>query len=349
MARVRIAVIGAGLIGAKHAKLVKAHEACELVGVCDTDPARRPVAEALRVRFSSSVAETIERERPDGAIIATPNSAHAPACVACAERGVHVLVEKPIADTLDNARQIIAAAGQHGISVLVGHHRRHNPLVGKTRELVRDGMLGTLIGFSALWTLLKPDDYFQAAWRRERPGGGPLLINLIHDLDNLRFICGEVKSVYARTSSAVRGLPVEDSLSISLTMESGALGTILASDAAAAPWSYEATTAENPAYFHAAENCYHFVGTGGSLAFPKMELWRYPGGAAHGWTHPLECLPLEIEAADPLEAQLEHFCRVIRAEEQPLIGPEDATRSLAVALAAQESTRAGTTVEPVEV
>lgn len=346
MERVRIAVIGAGLIGARHAALVKAHEACELVGICDTDTARRRVAEALGVPFHTSADGLIERERPDGAIVATPNSAHAPACIACAERGVHVLVEKPIADTLDHARQIIAAASQHGISVLVGHHRRHNPLVQRTRELVRDGTLGTLIGFSALWTLLKPDDYFQAAWRRERPGGGPLLINLIHDLDSLRFICGEVRSVYARMNSFARGFPVEDSLSISLTMESGALGTILASDAAPAPWSYETTTTENPAYFHAAENCYHFVGTAGSLAFPRMELWRYPEGAARGWTHPLECRRIEVAVADPLQAQLEHFCRVVRGEQEPLIGPEDGTRSLAVALAAHESAETGAVIEP---
>jgi len=349
MERVRIAVIGAGLIGAKHAELVRANGACELVGICDTDTARRRVAEALEVPFHTSADELIEREHPHGAIVATPNSAHASACIACAERGVHILVEKPIADTLDNARQIIAAASQHGISVLVGHHRRHNPLVRKTRDLLRDGTLGTLIGFSALWTLLKPDDYFQAAWRRERPGGGPLLINLIHDLDSLRFICGEVKSIYARMSSSARGFPVEDSLTISLTMESGALGTILASDAAPAPWSYEATAGENPAYFHAAESCYHFVGTNASLAFPRMELWRYPESAPRGWTHPLECRRIEVRLADPLEAQLEHFCRVIRGEHEPLIGPEDATRSLAVALAAGESTRAGAAVEPAAV
>lgn len=346
MEHVRIAVIGSGLIGARHAELVNANAACELVGVCDTDPARKPVAEALGVPFSSSVAEIIERQQPNGAIIATPNSAHAPACVACAERGVHVLVEKPIADTLDHARQIIAAASQHGISVLVGHHRRHNPLIRKACELVRDGTLGTLIGFSALWTLLKPDDYFQAAWRRERPGGGPLLINLIHDLDSLRFICGEVKSVYARMSSSARRFPVEDSLSISLTMESGALGTILASDATPAPWSYETTTAENPVYFHAAENCCHFVGTRASLAFPRMELWRYPEGAPRGWTHPLECRRIEVAVADPLQAQLEHFCLVLRGEQEPLINAEDAARSLAVALAAQKSAETGAVIEP---
>ncbi len=346
MERVRLAVMGAGLIGAKHAGLVRANGACVLVGICDTDPARQPVADGLGVPFYRCAEELIRRERPAGAIIATPNIEHAPVAVACAERGVHVLVEKPVADTLDQAQRIVAAAKEHGASVLVGHHRRHNPLVQQARGLVRGGTLGRLIGFSALWTLLKPDEYFRVAWRRERPGGGPLLINLIHDLDSLRFICGEVTSVYARTSSAARDFAVEDTVSISLTLENGALGTILASDATPAPWSYEATTAENPCYFHAADNCYHFVGTVASLAFPRMELWRYADGSPRGWGHPLERQPIEVSAVDPLRAQLEHFCRVVRGDEEPLVSAEEGARSLAVALAAAESAEKGIAVDP---
>jgi len=344
--RVRLAVIGAGLVGAKHAALVRTSEACVLVGVCDTDPDPRPVADRLGVPFYHRAEELLRREAPDGAIIATPNSEHAPVAVACAQCGIHALVEKPVADTLDDAQRIIAAARDHGTRVLVGHHRRHNPLVQKARELVRGGALGRLIGVSALWTLLKPDEYFEVAWRRERPGGGPLLINLIHDLDSLRFICGEVTSVYARTSSAARALEVEDSLSISLALENGALGTILASDATPAPWSYEATTAENDFYFPTAENCYHFVGTAASLGFPRMELWSYADAGRRGWGHPLERQRIDVPAVDPLRAQLEHFCRVIRGGDEPLVSAEEGARSLAVALAAHESARRGTAVDP---
>lgn len=344
----RLAVIGAGLIGAKHAALVRAHDLCRLVGISDTDPGRRAVAEQLGVPFYHSVEELLESKRPDGAIIATPNARHAPVAVACTRRGVHVLVEKPIADTLQSARSIIDAAGESGISVLVGHHRRHNPLVAKARELVRGGALGRLVGVSALWTLLKPDDYFRVAWRREHPGGGPLLINLIHDLDSLRFICGDVASVYANCSSAARGYEVEDSLAISLSFESGALGTFLASDATPAVWSYEATTAENPLYYHVPENCYHFVGTAASLAFPRMELWRYAQENGRGWDHPLQSERLEVAGADPLVAQLAHFCRVIRGQEAPVIGAEEAAQSLALALAVRQSAARGSAVCPAE-
>ncbi len=347
MEPVRLAVIGAGLIGARHAALIAADADCALVGLSDPDPARAGVAADLGVPCYAALEQLLDRAHPEGVIIATPTATHAAIALTCAARGVPMLVEKPIADSLAQARRIVTAAAHHSVAVLVGHHRRHNPLVQRTRGLVGDGSLGRLVGFSALWTLLKPDDYYTVAWRRERPGGGPLLINLIHDLDSLRFIAGEVASVYARTSAAVRGLPVEDSLSLCLTLAGGALGTVLASDATPAPWSYEATTAENPTYCHVPEACYQFVGTDAALAFPRMELWRYAAGQPRGWTQPLERHRLAVPTADPLRAQLAHFCQVVRGQAEPLVSAEEGARSLAVALAAQTSAETGAAVDPV--
>ena len=337
----RLTVIGVGLIGVRHAELIHAHPMASLVALCDVDPSRRAVADRLGVPFYTSVAEMLEREQPSGVIIATSNATHAAVAEICAARSVHLLIEKPIASTLEEARRIAETTRRAGVRVLVGHHRRHNPLVQKTRELVRGGALGRLTGVSVLWALRKPDAYFDVGWRRERPGGGPVLINLIHELDSLRFICGEIEEVYARTSSAVRGLAVEDSVSISLGFANGALGTILASDATPSAWSYEATTGENPVYFRTHENCAHFLGTAASLAFPKMELWRYADESRQGWTEPMARSTVEVAAADPLPLQLAHFCRVIRGEETPLVDAVDGTRSLALALAVLESARTG--------
>ena len=335
----RIAVIGSGLIGSRHAELVSRHAACSLVAICDVDVGRRQVAEELNVPFYEDLEALLERESPEGAIIATPNDSHAAIAEACARRSVHVLIEKPIAGTIADANAITRVADEGRNQVLVGHHRRHNPLITRTRSIVRGGALGRLVGVSVLWALLKPDAYFRAGWRRTPPGGGPTVINLIHELDSLRYICGEITHVFAQASSAVRGFEVEDALSIALSFEDGALGSVLASDAAAAPWSYEATTAENPYYFHIDENCYHFLGTKGSLAFPRMELWQYADVEKAGWQHPIRRTTESVEPADPLEAQLEHFCRVTRGEELPIVDARDATRSLAVALAVLESSR----------
>ena len=229
---------------------------------------------------------------------------------------------------------------------LVGYHRRHNALILKARELVGGGTLGTLTGVSVLWGALKPDDYFDIDWHRERLVGGPTLINMVHDLDSLHFICGEIGEVYAQMRSNARGLDVEDSVSVSLGFESGALGTLLTSDACPSPWSDEATAGENPAFFHARESCCYFLGTQASLAFPTMELWRYAPGAPKGWCHPLERMRVEVHANDPLQTQLEHFRRVVEGEEEPAVSAEDGTRSLAAALAVHESARCGMPVSP---
>ncbi len=345
MKPVSLAVIGAGLIGSKHAELINAESTCDLAGICDVDSSRRSVAEELSVPFYQDLEDLLERESPQGAIIATPSGYHSAIAEACARRSVHVLIEKPIADTLDQAHRVVKAADDAGIHVLVGHHRRHSPLVQEACSIVKGGALGKLVAVSALWALLKPADYYEVDWRCRRPAGGPTLINLIHDLDSLRFICGEIRQVYAQSSSAARKLAVEDSLSISLSFESGALGSVLASDSTPSPWSYEATSGENPYYFHTDENCYYFLGTSGSLAFPRMELWRYADGHRVGWQHPMEKSHGKVTQADPLKFQLEHFCRVVRDEEKPIVNGRDGTRSLAVVLAVLESIQRQVPVE----
>lgn len=329
MDRPRISVIGAGSMGRKHAALINASGECELIGVCDIDPAAEASTLEFGASFYNDIDALLETERPDAAIIATPNSEHASCAETCAARSIHLLIEKPVADTPDAARRIEVAADTGGISVLVGHHRRHNPLVAAARAIVRGTEIGSLVGVSMLWTLYKPESYSSVEWRRRRPGGGPVLINLIHELDSLPYICGEISEVYACTNSKTRGLEVEDSFSVSLAFESGAVGTIIGSDTAASPWSYEITTGENPYYHHTKENCCYFLGTRGSLVFPRMELWRFADEAAVGWQHPMEKTAIDVTKKDPLEEQLKHFCQVIRGDEKPLTNTRDGGRSLA--------------------
>lgn len=134
--------------------------------------------------------------------------------------------------------ELVAVARRSGVPLLVGHHRRHNPLVVRARQLIAEGALGRLLSVTALWQLKKPDSYFEVAWRRE-PGAGMLLTNLIHDLDLLRHLCGEVREVQALAGNAIRGLPNEDNIALLLRFANGALGSLTGCDAAAAPWSWE--------------------------------------------------------------------------------------------------------------
>lgn len=336
MPPLKIAVIGAGLIGQKHIELVASNPDCVLAAVCDGTPAASGLADQHNAPFFQDLNQLLAVQPLDGAIIAAPTNLHAPLTLACAERGVHVLIEKPISSTLTEADQIIQAAERNRIKVLVGHHRRHNALVQEAHRIVASGALGKLVAVSALFTLYKPDDYFNIRWRTER-GGGPILINLIHDIDNLRYICGEISSVYAAVSSGVREFQVEDTASLTLQFENGALGAVLVSDTTPSPWSYELTSGENPVYPNYPQDCYRFLGTRGSLAFPSLTLWHYSPSVVPGWHQPLLREQVTVPHDNALIAQLEHFCQVIRGETPPLVSAQEGKQTLAVTLAALDS------------
>ncbi len=333
-----IALIGAGLIGRAHLARLDASPDCACAAICDPTEAARALAAERGLPWFPSPRDMLAALTPDGAIIATPNALHVGNAIDCLEAGVPVLVEKPLAESVAAAQRLIEVQARTGLPVLAGHHRRHNPIVKAARKLVRDGGIGRLVAVTALFLIRKPDDYFEVAWRREA-GGGPVLINLIHDIDNLRFICGEIDAVQALTSSATRGFPVEDTAALSFRFANGALGTATVSDATPAPWSWELSSGENKAYPQRSGDCYLIAGSEGSLSLPKLELWRYEG--RQGWWEPLRRESLAVSPVEPLAEQLRHFCAVIRGEETPITDAADATRTLAVVEAVAEAARHG--------
>jgi predicted dehydrogenase len=224
------------------------------------------------------------------------------------------------------------------VPLLVGHHRRHNPLIRKAKEIIDSGRLGRVLTLHASFWLMKPDDYFDVAWRREQ-GAGPVFLNLIHDVDLLRHLCGEIVSVQAQDSNAVRGNAVEETAVILLRFASGALGTVTVSDSVVAPWSWELTTGENPAYPQQDQSCYQVGGTHGSLAIPQLELWS--NRDTRGWWQPLVRERVPFTPADPLAAQIRHFCAVIRGNAKPMVSGRDGLNSLRVIEAVKESARTG--------
>lgn len=335
----KISLIGTGLIGQRHIDLIKANPACRLAGICDVDPKRQTVAAQAGTRFYTGPERLCQTEQPDGVIIATPNQFHMAGAEICARYGLPMLIEKPLAELISQAQRIVEITATSGAPVLVGHHRRHNPLVQKAREVVQGGSIGQLVSVSITWLVRKPDDYFELGrWRTEPAGGGPILINLIHDIDNLRYICGDIEQVFAYTSSATRGFAVEDTAALAFRFKQGATGSGVVSDVTPAPWSYELTSGESSAYPHYAEqSCYLFAGSKGSLAFPQMKVWHYPPEQPAGWYYPLAQYQIEVTPVDPLAAQLDHFLAVIRGEASPLVSAQDGLQSLATTLAVRES------------
>ncbi len=345
MAPVKIAVIGFGAIGRRHAEFVRSGDQSELVAVFGRTRRGAEDAGKFGVPFYTDLDRMLDETKPDGVIDATPTPEHLRIGLACARRGISLLVEKPIALTIGEGKALIEAAKQAGIKLLVGHHRRHNALFQEARALVKGGALGELRMVVSHFTALKPDAYYQEKWRAQA-GQGPLPNNLIHELDALRFVCGEIESLHAFTSSTARGLPFTDTLSVSLRFASGALGVVAMSDSVTSPWAFEITAGEDPGFPRNSENYLRLMGAAGSLAFPYMDIWTHPEGRRLGWRGPLECKRLQVPPANPLERQVAHFCRVIRGEEEPLVSGEDGLRSLATVIAIDESGRRGAPVSP---
>jgi len=340
-APVRLLLAGAGAIGRAHARHVAASDACVLAGVVDPAPVSRDWARQLGVPHADQLEPALAAWRPDGVILATPNTLHVVGALACLERGVPVLVEKPIADRLHDALTLVEAAQRLRVPVLVGHHRRHSAAMATACETIASGVLGRLVAVQGSALFRKPQAYFDAApWRRES-GGGPILINMIHEVDNLRLLAGEIAEVQAIASNARRGHAVEDTVAIVLRFVGGALGTFLLSDAAASTHSWEQTSGENGMYARdASEACYHVSGERGSLAIPTMRLQLATGDEA-SWLEPLHEQRLVVPTVDPLRRQLDHFIAVIQRREAPRVSAADAAATLAATLAIAESAASG--------
>jgi predicted dehydrogenase len=349
MQKVRLGLIGMGLIGTPHANTLQRVEECDLVAVADVDEKHKGAAIKLGVKYYREYEEMIGKESLQGVIIATPNHLHVPMGIACAQQGLHLFIEKPIAPSLSEADRLIEVAKLNKVRILVGHQRRFNALVEKTREIVRGSELGKLVGVTITWALLKPPQYFEGAfaWRKNK-GGGPILINLIHEIDNLRYICGEIDEVFAVSSNKVRNFSVEDTAGITFRFRNGAVGTAFVSDCAPSLSAYEATTGENPLIYHDFGNCYHFFGTDASLLFPQMKKRFYSDPAKLGWHYPITEQGVKvIHGDDPYVKEFRHFSQVVRGEEPSRISGEDGRKTLEVAIAIQRSGEAGQPVRLV--
>ena len=337
----RLLVVGAGAIGRTHIDRIRRTPGLALAGIADPSDAGRALVESIGVPWAPDHVSALERFQPQGAIVATPNTQHIPMALDCLARGVAALVEKPVADSVAEAQQLVDAQARSGVPVLVGHHRRHNPINRQARDIVASGRLGRLVSANVMASFYKPEAYFDLAWRRE-PGGGPVLINLIHEIDQLRFIGGEIVQVQALSSNAVRGFAVEDTAAAVLRLANGALATLVLSDTAVAPWCWDFCAGEQDQYPRQDVNTLFFAGTQGSLSLPDLSLWHYKG--ERHWHQPITREQTAALKADPYTRQLQHFAAVIRGEEAPLCSALDGLRTLEATLAVLEAARTGQSV-----
>ncbi len=341
MEKLSIAVVGPGLIGTKHIALINQSQTCFLSALVAPDhPHDHAIARKLGVPLYHRIEDLLAARHIDGVIICSPNVFHVEQARICVDAGVAVLVEKPIAHTVEEGVQLLELVEATSAKLIVGHHRAHSPIMASARQIVNSGALGRLVAIMGSALFYKPADYFEAGPWRTQPGGGPILINLIHEISNFRLLCGEISAVQAIASNAIRQFAVEDTVAITFQFASGALGTFMLSDTAACARSWEQTSGENPAFAsYPDEDCYMVTGTEGSLAIPTMRLQRYPVKGTQSWLTPFPTETVRVERRDPLACQLAHFVNLIRGTEVPVVSAYDGLQNLRVAEAIKESAR----------
>ncbi|KAL4924438.1 Gfo/Idh/MocA family protein [Aspergillus undulatus] len=383
----RIIIIGAGLIGPRHAQSVVSHPSTDLIAFIDPSPSAIPVAESfgvpvytsLQVFLSSSSAAQEGRAGAgaDAAVICTPNHTHIPISLDLLRNGIkNILLEKPFSDTLESANALLHSLKDHpSAKILVGHHRRFNPYTLSAKSLLDSGSLGNILAINGLWTLLKPPSYFASPtgqWRADKTKGGVLGINLIHDIDVLQFLLGPIIRVFAEstTPQRIKGNPkhtAEEGCAVTLRFKSGVVGTVLVCDAAPSPLNFETGTGENPTIpgvdsAVSASDCYRVFGSRGSLSFPDLTVWSYNNNNVRlksgqekeqekGWNVPLDVQKAPVGGKDvkPFDKQWEHFVRVCKGEEEVKCSVEDGVRALKVVRGVRESMESGRPVEiPVD-
>jgi predicted dehydrogenase len=346
--KINIAIIGGGLIGPRHGQSVLKTPSAHLLALVDPAPHGPQTAASLTTTHYPSISALLSSpQKPDAAIICTPNATHVPLSLELVAAGIHVLVEKPISTDIESGKELIEAAKKAGVKLLVGHHRRFNPYLLSAKKAIDAESLGQVIAVQGTWCLRKNEEYFDGIgeWRRSGSTGGVVFINLIHEIDLLQYLLGPIVFVSALPTQKTRGFDAEEGAAILLRFESGVVGTFILSDATPSPWNFEGGTGENPMIPHVksesgAGGFYRIMGSKASLSVPDLTRW------SGVWTEELKREELEVQKDKvPFDLQMQHFVDVVAGNTKPNCTGDEALKAMVVCQAVKRSMETGEAVE----
>lgn len=301
----RLGVIGVGVMGRNHARILSDLPGVELVGVCDTETKRADeVASAYGTKAYYDTEELLDQGL-DAVHVVVPTYIHHQIAELAIDRGCHVLIEKPIADTVENAQSIFRMAEREQIILMVGHIERFNPAIKKLKEVSADGRMGKLRSISTLRVAPYPKRIVDTG----------IIIDLgVHDIDIMSYLAdSRVCEVFCSASSTIHHL--EDTASISLQFDNEAIGHIETS------WLSKIKARKLFATF---EDGFALVD------FIEQSLIIYDDERAYD---------VPVNKAEPLREEILEFIRCVEGREQPSIGGEESIHALGVALAALTSSQ----------
>jgi predicted dehydrogenase len=315
-----IAIVGTGMWAPRLAGAA-ARAGLELVACFSRDEARRrDFAERFGCEPAATFEDAVGHPRVEGVLLVTPNDIHEEHALACAERGRHVFVEKPIADSLDAAERMRRACEEAGVTLMVGHAFRRLGAARRVKELIHEGALGRVVLAEANMTL--PGTFKPEAWRaqRDRNRGGPIMQLGIHHVDTLAYWLGPVRRASGRFAHVHTHAEIDDVGVVTLEFESGALATVTGS------------------YVSPKTLSLRLLGSEAVLEL-RTDFSVWPDARAlDGATElTLGGEPVAFEARDMLAEELAEFGRCIRGEAEPETGAKEGIAALRAVLAALDS------------
>ena len=240
MQRLRIAIVGAGAIAQRNATEAAQCGAASIAGVFDINTkVAREMARKLGTTVFGSYEEVLAGRAVDAVLMSTPHHVHRRMTEEAAAAGKHVLIEKPLATTLEDAEAMIHACRKAGVGLTVNYSFRYLPMIRKARQLVAHGALGEITGVQLVAHQFKDRGYWMGArsnspddWRasREKCGGGFLIMTICHNIDYLYYITGlKATRVYSEWATLASPGDVEDIISVSSRWGNRAVGSLSAS------------------------------------------------------------------------------------------------------------------------
>ena len=267
---IKFALVGCGRISKRHSELLGENqiENATLVSVCDLDLNKtREISEKYKVPAYDCMHTMMKKEEVDVVVVLTESGAHAQNVVDLAKYGSHIMVEKPMALTLDDADSMIEACDHYGVKLFVVKQNRFNYPVVALREALEAGRFGKLIMGTVRVRWCRTQEYYdQDPWRGTwKSDGGVLTNQASHHIDLLEWMMGDVESVFAKSMKALVDIEAEDTAIVILKFTNGALGLI------------EATTAIRPKDL---EGSISIMGETGSVeiagfAVNEMKTWNF--------------------------------------------------------------------------
>ena len=323
------ALVGTGMWAGRIMAAVGRTSSLELVTCFSRDRARKEAfAREAGCEAAPSFQAAVEDERVEAVLLVTPNSTHAEQAVACAERGKHVFVEKPIADSLEEGRALRDACEAAGVTLLVGHGLRRLGAARAVERLLSEGALGRVVLAEANFSLAGTPTPGTWRYSRETCPGGPLLQLGVHHADTLLHWLGPAARVQGSFARLVTEAEIDDVGVALVQHESGARSVI--SSSYVSPKTYSLRLSGS-------DGVLDYV-TDASV-WPRTELMD--GATTLRVTTAEGARELPFQERDALVEELDELARCVRGEAEPETGAEAGLAALALVLAALESHERG--------